>query len=101
MNCYFQQCKRLLGMCVPGVHLVTGSCFNVFARLYIFVCVCLCVSHCVFACVTAHTSWPVRQFFLDGMCRLGRGGVWLWTCPDSEPPSSVSLASRHPCANWL
>lgn len=59
------QHKRLLGMCFPDVRLVSGR----FFFFYIFAHLCVCVTLCVFTCVTAHTHWSVRQFFLDGMCR--------------------------------
>lgn len=53
--------------------------FNVFAHLYIYVCatVCLHMCHCIYwlVCQTILPGWNVQMM-----------GVWLWTCPDSEPP---------------
>lgn len=59
-----QQCKRLLGMCVPDVLLASGSCFNAFVH----------VCGCVLTCVDAHAVLSVREFYLYGMCRQGGVG---------------------------
>lgn len=71
-----------------------------FFFFYIFAHLCVCVTLCVFTCVTAHTHWSVRQFFLDGMC--GWGGFGCGHAQTQKLLWCVHLtASRHPRSYWF